>query len=60
MGRFAALALILALGACEPLSVWVAGAIGAAVTPIVQPQVDRGLNVIGAQWIDPGGTGALK
>lgn len=49
--------LLIVLNGCSML---VAGVVGAAVTPIVQPIVDRGLVSIGADWVDPAGTAAVK
>ena len=45
--------IVMTLGGC---SMFVGGLVGAAITPFVQPQVDRALNAIGAPWVDPGGT----
>jgi hypothetical protein len=39
---------------------FLSGVIGAAVAPVVQPVVDRGLVAVGAEWVDPAGTTAVK
>ena len=49
-------------GCAFPLGVagsFAAGAVGAAVTPIVQPQIDRVLHALGMDWIDPAGAAAV-
>ena len=54
--------LILALGASflGGCAMIVAGAVGSATAPIVGPLVDRGLHAVGADWVDPAGTSAIK
>jgi hypothetical protein len=41
-------------------SLLVAGVVGAAVTPLVQPQIDRALHELDLDWVDPAGTDAVK
>lgn len=56
--KVAVLVFALAVGGCAPL---LAGSVvGAAVGPVVTPQVDRILNAVGLGFLDPGGVGAVK
>lgn len=56
--------LIAGLGGCVFPGGWagavLGGAIGAALQPVVTPQVDRGLHAIGADAVDPAGTEPFK
>jgi hypothetical protein len=54
---FAAILLLASLNGCSML---VAGVVGAAVTPLVQPLVDRVLHRAHLDPIDPGGTDAVR
>ena len=45
------------LGGCAPL---VGGVVGAAVAPFVQPLIDRSLVIVHGDWVDPGGTEAVR
>ena len=48
------------LSGCSGLGgLFLAGVIGAGVTPIVQPQIDRGLHLFNMDWMDPAGTSAV-
>lgn len=56
--RFAAVALVgLGLSGCAMV---VGGIVGAALTPLVQPQADRILGVLGLDFLDPSGVDAVK
>jgi hypothetical protein len=49
--------IILSLNGCGLM----AGAVvGAAMSPIIQPAVDRVLDQMGLDWFDPAGTSAVK
>ena len=50
----------LLIGCLNGCSMLVAGVVGAAVTPLVQPVVDRALHASGLDFIDPAGTDAVK
>ncbi len=45
---------------CSGCSIVIAGIVGAAVTPLVQPQVDRVLKATGLDWVDPSGVAGLQ
>jgi hypothetical protein len=49
--------LLIGLNGC---SILVGGIVGAAITPFIQPQVDRVLGVVGADFVDPGGVQSVK
>lgn len=53
----AAALILLSLTSCTVL---VGGIVGAAVTPLIQPQVDRVLGAMNLDAIDPGGVQAVK
>ncbi len=62
MKLISVLLMIFCTGCAFPLGVagsFAAGAVGAAVTPIVQPQIDRILHALNMDWMDPGGTSAV-
>jgi hypothetical protein len=57
MAKIALCLLLVTLTSCAPL---VGGIVGAAVTPLVQPQIDRALAAIKQDWVDPGGVSAVN
>jgi hypothetical protein len=48
---------LVTLGGCAPL---VGGIVGAAVSPIIEPLIDRALVPVHGEWVDPAGTDAVK
>jgi hypothetical protein len=48
---------LVALNGCAML---VGGIVGAAVTPIITPAVDRVMDSMGLDWFDPAGTSGVK
>lgn len=48
------------LGSLNGCAMLVGGIVGAAVTPLIQPQADRALVALGLNWIDPDGTDKVK
>ena len=57
MNKITVMILMVILGGCAPL---VGGVVGAAVTPFVQPLIDRTLVTVHGDWVDPSGTDAVK
>lgn len=51
------IALLVPLNGCAML---VGGIVGAAITPLIQPQADRVLYTLGLDFIDPDGTDKVK
>jgi hypothetical protein len=56
-----AIALLMSLNGCGALGGMVlSGLVGAAVTPLVQPQTDRVLGMLGLDFIDPDGVDKVR
>lgn len=49
--------LLMSLNGCAMV---VGSVVGAAMTPLVQPQADRALVALHLEWIDPDGTDKVK